>query len=48
MNAMLDKVMSTAVLRIPFFLSIAAGAVISIATGFYLTFQLVVEIGSRW
>ena len=47
MQAALQKVLANPFTRIPFFLSIVAGAFVSIAAGFYLTFQAVVLIGAR-
>jgi low affinity Fe/Cu permease len=47
MQAALQKVVSHPLTRIPFFLSIVAGAFVSIAVGFYLTYQVVVFIGAR-
>jgi hypothetical protein len=42
----LDKILDNHFLMIPLLLGAAAGAVVSIAAGFYLTFQAVVMIGA--
>ena len=47
MQAVLEKILANPFTRIPFFLSIAGGAFVSIAAGFYLTFQAVILIGAR-
>jgi hypothetical protein len=47
MQAALQKIVAHPFTRIPFFLSIIAGAFVSIAAGFYMTYQAVVFIGAR-
>jgi hypothetical protein len=47
LSEMVSKIVANPFARIPFFLSIIAGAVGTIAIGFYLTFELVVTYGSR-
>ncbi len=42
----LQALLQNPIVRIPFMLSLAAGAVIAIAGGFYATFKLLVLIGT--
>jgi len=44
---MLEKILSDAKLRIPFFLSLIVGLAASVIIGFYATYQMVVFIGAR-
>ena len=44
---MLEKILSNRFLTLPFLVSCAAGAVVSIAAGFRITYEIVVFLGAR-